>query len=509
MTRVIGPRSGSSGGQLSPHVPPAIPVNFSPLGGGDWEEDELSRQRRRRLRWRRAGGAALALVGAAAGLAFASQIYEARDALLIRPPGGNGTVPKATDGALAAEMEILRSSDVVRQAIERVGVEALYPGLESEPVEAALASATDRVQSGLVVRTLPGSDVIEVTFRHGRAEVAADTVNRLVERYQELRRATLAPAASSERFLSDRIAEQRQALADTEARLAVFHAENPATAAADPRRAIADRRVAIETELRTLRDAIDRERAVGQTEDPSVARARARLDELELEEQQILNTHVEGSRAVAKIRHEIGLVRDYLATKEQTASREQGRRLEVLRSRQRELEAELGGLGQGERHLPELERQVRELERERDVAARRLDAYQRELETATLAADVDEHRVAVAVHVLESARPPTFTVVPVGRARVAWALTGAAGVALIGAGVSDWLERRRRRRAPAIWTAHVGAGAEGGPVALLVGNQQQRGGSPVVLLLGGSEKPAPPAPGEPPAGPAEPGDEER
>lgn len=497
MTRAIGPRSGSGGGQLTPHAPPAVPVNFSPLGGGDWEEDELSRQRRRRLRWRRAGGAALALVGAAAGLAFASQIYEARAALLIRPPGGNGTVPKATDGALAAEMEILRSSDVVQQAIERVGVEALYPGLEGEPADAALASATDRVQSALLVRTLPGSDVIEVTFRHGRAEVAADTVNRLVDRYQELRRSTLAPAASSERFLSDRIGEQRQALADAEARLAAFHASNPATASSDPRRSIADRRVTIEAELRTLRDAIDRERTVGQAEDPSVARARARLDELELEEQQILNTHVEGSRAVAKIRHEIGLVRDYLASKEKSASREQGRRIDVLRARQGELEKELSGLGEGERNLPELERQTRELERERDVAARRLDAYQRELETATLAADVDEHRVAVAVHVLEAARPPTFTVIPVGRAYVAWALTGAAAVALLGALVTDWLERRRQRRAPAIWTAHVGAGSTGGPVALLVGNQQQRGGSPVVLLLSG-DKPAPP-PEEPPA----------
>jgi uncharacterized protein involved in exopolysaccharide biosynthesis len=494
MTRAIGPRSEGEG-QLTPQGQPAVPVSFSPLGGGDWEEDELTRQRRRRLRWRRAGGAALALVGAAAGLAFASQIYEARAALLIRPPGGNGTVPQAIDGALAAEMEILRSSDVVRQAIERVGVEALYPGLEGEPVEAALASATDRVQSALLVKTLPGSDVIEVTFRHGRAEVAADTVNRLVERYQELRRATLAPAASSERFLSDRIAEQRQALADSEARLAAFHAANPATASTDPRRSIVDRRLAIEAELRMLRDGIDRERTVGQAEDPSVARARARLDELELEEQQILNTHVEGSRAVAKIRHEIGLVRDYLATKEKSASREQGRRLDVLRARQGELEAELAGLGEGERNLPELERQVRELERERDVAARRLDAYQRELETATLAADVDEHRVAVAVHVLEGARPPTFTVIPVGRARVAWALTGAAAVALVGAGVTDWLERRRRRRAPAIWTAHVGAGGEGGPVALLVGNQPQGGGSPMVLLLSG-EKPKPPE--EPP-----------
>jgi uncharacterized protein involved in exopolysaccharide biosynthesis len=497
MTREIGPRSGTGGGPPAPHVQPAVPVHFAPLGGGDWEEDELTRARRRRLRWRRAGGAALALVGAAAGLAFASRIYEARASLLIRPPGGSATVPHAVDGALSAEMEILRSSDVVRQAIERVGVGALYPGLEDEPADAALEAATDQVREGLSVRTLPGSDVIEVTFRHPRAEVAADTVNRLVDRYQELRRVTLAPAASSERFLTDRIDEQRQALADAEEKLAAFHTENPGVAGTDPRKSLVERRAAIEAELRTLRDAIDRERTVGRSEDPSVARARARLDELEIEERQILNTHVEGSRAVAKIRHEIGLVRDYLASKEQSAGREQGRRLEVLRARQKELDEQLANLGRGERDLPELERQVRELERERDGVARRLDAYQHELESAALAADVDEHKVAVAVHVLEPARPPTVTMIPVERARVAWALTGAAAVALLGAGLSDWLERRRARRAPAVWTAHVGPGGQNGPVALLLPNQQrERGGSPVVLLLSSSDQPGKP-PGEP------------
>ena len=194
-------------------------------------------------------------------------------------------------------------------------------------------------------------------------------------------------------------------------------------------------------------------------------------------------------------------MRDYLAGKEQSAGRETGRRIEVLRARQRELESELANLGQGERDLPELERQVRELERDRDVVARRLDAYQRELESAALAADVDEHKVAVAVHVLEAARPPTVTVIPVGRARVAWALTGAAAVALLGAGITDWLERRRARRAPAIWTAHVGAGGEGGPVALLLPNQQKgRGGSPVVLMLSAPDQ-AGKAPGQPPEDP--------
>jgi uncharacterized protein involved in exopolysaccharide biosynthesis len=486
MTRAIGPRSVTSGSELQARPEQALPVHFSPLSGGDWQEDELSRARRRRKRWQRAGAAALVLSSAAAILLLASRVYEARSAVLIRPPGGNGTVPQATDGALQSEIEILRSTEVVEQAVAQIGLVTLYPALADEEPAAARAEAAERVKRELAVRTLPGSDVIEVTFRHDEAELAAATVNHIVERYQESRRATLAPAASAQ-FLNDRIAEQQKALAEAEGVLAAFHAENPALAASDPRRSLAERRATLEAEQRSLRDAFDAERTSGSAEDPSVARARARLDELELELQRTLNTHVEGSRAVSKVRHEIGLVREYLASKERSATQELAKRLELLRTRQRDAEEQLAALAQSERDLPELEKQARELERARDVAARRLDAYQREIETATVAADVDEHKVAVAVRVLEPARAPTSTMIPAGRARFAVALTGAALLALAGAALADWLERRRQQRQPMVWTAHVGAGGEGGSVALLMGNQQRGpGGGPVVLLLSGN-----------------------
>jgi uncharacterized protein involved in exopolysaccharide biosynthesis len=486
MTRAIGPRSVASGSELQARAEQAIPVHFSPLAGGDWAEDEATRARRRRLRWQRAGVIALALTSAAAILLLASRVYEARSAVLIRPPSVNGGVPQAIDGALQSEVEILRSSEVVRGAIEQVGLESLYPSLADEAPEAGLASATDRVKGGLAVRTLPGSDVIEVTFQHGEAEVAADVVNRVVERFQASRREALAPVAS-ERFLTERIEEQQRALAEAESELAYFHAAHPALAASDPRRSLADRRATLESGLRSLRDQFDAARAAGSSEDPSVQRARERLDELELELQRTLNTHVEGSRAVSKLRHEIGLVREYLATKEQAATREQGRRFEVLRTREKELAAELAALEGGERGLPELERQARELERVRDVMARRLDAYQRELESASVAADVGGHNVAVAVRVLEAAHAPTHTLIPPARARVAVALTGAALLALAGAALLDWLERRRSRRQPMVWTAHVGAGGESGSVALLMPNSERgSGGGPVVLLLSGA-----------------------
>lgn len=503
MTRAIGPLSVAGGSELQPHTEPAIPVQFLPLGGGDWDEDRASRARRRRRRWQIAAGAALSLAVAAFVLALVSRVYEARSSVLIRPPSGNGTVPQAIDGALQSEVEILQSFEVLRQAIERVGVEVLYPGLERESTGATRAAAIGRMREALAVRTLPGSDVIEVTFRHANAEMAADTVNRLVDRFQQSRRETLAPVAS-ERFLQERIEAQRAALAEAESALTAFHAEHPGLASKDPRQALADQRATIEDELRTLRDASDAARSAGNSEDPSVGRARTRLDELELELQKTLNTHVEGSRAVSGVRHQIGLVRNYLASKEREATQEQGRRLELLGKRQQELEARLAELGQGERDLPELERTKGELARERDVVARRLDAYQRELEAATLAADVDEHKVAVAVRILERAHAPTTAMIPEERARFAWALVAAALLALAGAFLMDWLEQRRTQRQPMVWTAHVGAGGEGGSVALLMPNQRQGpGGGPVVLLLSGAGEGngghAPPGAGTPSA----------
>src|SRR5262245_61190955 len=129
MTRAIGPRSVANGSELEARPELAIPVQFSPLGGGDWDEDEASRARRRRLRWQIGGGLALALAIASFAIVIASSVYEARSSVLIRPPNGNSTVPQAVDGALQSEVEILRSFEVLRQALESIGVDVLYPGL--------------------------------------------------------------------------------------------------------------------------------------------------------------------------------------------------------------------------------------------------------------------------------------------------------------------------------------------------------------------------------------------
>jgi uncharacterized protein involved in exopolysaccharide biosynthesis len=471
---------GASGDDV--RIAEAVPVQVTPGASTAEDDDGAARARRRRLRWQVSFALALALAIASCVVVATSAVYEARSTVLIRPPEAKGGVPLAVGGALQSEVEILRSFDVLRQALESIGVDVLYPGLGGETPGALRAAAVARMRDALAVRTRPDSDVIEVTFRHPDAQLAADVVSRLVERFQRSRPAMLSAAASRD-FLHERIEGQRETLAAAENALAAFHAEHPGLAAGEPQRALAERRLALEDELRALRDAADEARGSRAARDPSVERARARLDELELELQGTLESHVEGSRAVTKLQSEIGRVRAFLAGRERAAARERERRIERLDSRRRELETRLTALAEAERALPELELRAREFARARDVAARRLDAYQRELETATLAADTSRHAVEVSARVLEAAQPPTSRTIPGERARAAWALLGGALLVLLGSLALDVFAPSAPRPPPALWAAHVGAGAADGSLALVLpGGERGASGGPALLL---------------------------
>ena len=92
-------------------------------------------------------------------------------AVLIRPPAREA--PQAVGNALRAEVEILGSFDVLRQTLERIGVDVLYPGLEGETLEAVRAAAVTRMQGALTVRTVPSSSMAPtIVARDGRPVLA-------------------------------------------------------------------------------------------------------------------------------------------------------------------------------------------------------------------------------------------------------------------------------------------------------------------------------------------------
>ncbi|MBI1682828.1 GumC family protein [Caulobacter hibisci] len=86
-----------------------------------------------------------------------------------------------------AEMEILSSKDLRAKAIDKVGLQRVYPDLVGQPN--ALETAAAQLSKDLAIDNVPQSNVIELSLRNRDAHVAAEVLNTLVGLYIERRRA--------------------------------------------------------------------------------------------------------------------------------------------------------------------------------------------------------------------------------------------------------------------------------------------------------------------------------
>ncbi|MGI9500431.1 MAG: GumC family protein [Geminicoccaceae bacterium] len=131
------------------------------------------------------------------GVIVATQpkIYEASSTILVRFGQEYLYIPSVGDRSLTppasllelvnAEMQIMSTSDLKLQVIEEVGLDILYPDLVENPKvrdEALLQFGKD-----LFIATDANSHVIHVWFRHGDPEIAARTVNIIIDHYLDKR----------------------------------------------------------------------------------------------------------------------------------------------------------------------------------------------------------------------------------------------------------------------------------------------------------------------------------
>jgi uncharacterized protein involved in exopolysaccharide biosynthesis len=460
-------RVAAGEGEQTTRVADAVPLKVSPAPGGRPPEDPVLRAGRRRIRWLIGGSIALLLSVTSIWTVFDASSYEARAALLIRAPGAEAGVPQAIDGALQSEREVLQSFDVLRRTLESIRVALLYPDLTGASFGVVRAAGVTRMRDSLRVRTPPGTDVIEVTFRHADPELAAEVVNRLVKRFRRARQKIAPPVVSRSR-LHERIGKEEEALSAAEAALAGFLEARPDLAEDNPRAALIEGRVELERELRTQRW-IEDHLMEQPLDDAPVRQARARLEEVELELEAARVTYASTSIEVANLKRKVEGAREHLEAKVRTARRERERSLQVQREQVERVETKLYEFDRAEQALPALERERRELIRSRDLAKRRLDVFQREFEEATLAAEVGRHRLANAMHVLTHARPPEARTVPPEKARMAWALLGVALVVVLAVIAADVVDDHRvERTAPVLYAAQLGRHTEGQPIALRV-----------------------------------------
>ena len=221
-----------------------------------------------------------------AGAAYFAKTYFTADALLILLVGSDSAVVQnsldltntqiSVDGlkAVQAEIQIIQTDDVLRAAIERVGVEALYPRLSGARFFGLLApyGATDRIivaverfRDDLRAEAQGSSNAIRVSFTHDNRDLAVKAVQAVIDAYLLRRKSIYANQNAA--TLGDEIGRYTGRLRQFEAEILavkrksdvldmaqdIVLATNRLDGIAQRQNQVRERRVAVQTEIGAVR----------------------------------------------------------------------------------------------------------------------------------------------------------------------------------------------------------------------------------------------------------------
>jgi uncharacterized protein involved in exopolysaccharide biosynthesis len=143
-----------------------------------------------RHKWKILICTAAGLLAAAAIYFFLPPVYESEAKLFVRYVVDNSAVDglesqiktpnPQTDTLINSEVEILTSSDLIRQVAESVGVDRLVPNAGSK---ATIDKAVENIFHGLDVSVVKGTNIIIAAFKSGDQKLPMPILQQLVERY--------------------------------------------------------------------------------------------------------------------------------------------------------------------------------------------------------------------------------------------------------------------------------------------------------------------------------------
>jgi uncharacterized protein involved in exopolysaccharide biosynthesis len=323
---------------------------------------------------------------------FQTQIYQSTAVLLIkfgremisRPEiGERETLVNRENAIINVEIQILRSEAVVEGAIEALTVKELYPGLYENPPEGVPIDrvAASRFRRNFIVSAVPASDVLKVSFRHTDPEVAAKTVNVLVDQFKKKHLETFGRGEATV-FLDEQVESYRAALEQKEGQVQEFRSLHTAFSVKDPGALLMSQQSSLTGDLDRAREqiaAIRRRLATPAPVDTTERRSdRAELRS-RLDEQTRLTTNLEA------------------------------------------VEAELG-------NLAVLQKEYRQLVRERDETEELYHTYFKKLADARISNEMDRKRIAN-ISVIQDGRVPLK---PIRPKKVLYVAVGASAGLVLG-----------------------------------------------------------------------------
>lgn len=426
----------------------------------------------------------LVIVGAVVIYTFTSTPqYEAKASLMIkvgreyvyRPEVGEERPQMVLnrEDLLNSELEILTSRDLAARIIETVGVYKLYPGIdkraplfslttvrdaidvvvvwfEGRPVQtedsSRMEKAIRRFTGSLKVESIPKSNVVRVQFRNADAEVAALTVNALLESFKTMRLEVFSGPKSS--FLEEQMVYYRDLLRDSEQRFETFRQEHGVFSLDQQRSLLLNQRSAFDTELKATENRVeevskrlaslqDQQKRISEMVPmgadtggvPVIDDARSRLLALQLKEQELLAKYRDESQIVKNVREEKKVVEDFLArvqndrsTRTRTGKNPvyEQLQLEIVRTgaehisliaKRAAIVQQMAELNEALRTLDLRDKELQQIEREIKNNRQNYETYLARSEEARISGEMDQQKM-VNISVVESASVPVRPVLP-------------------------------------------------------------------------------------------------
>lgn len=236
--------------------------------------------------------------------------------------------------AIEAERKILESKQLIRQVVEVIGVQNIYPKLmrgTDEVQKWQVKAATSKFLGNLESFADKGANVIEIVFSHQNPEVAAMALNVLIEELKERHLQVFSDPKAA--FLVQRLGEYEKDLENAERTLQSFKEKHDLSSPLeDQQRRLLDQRshldmnnktmttqlqgllgkiASLETQMKTVPALIP----LSTTEAGGmVAKAKSELFTLKRQRQGLLIKYTEKSAPVRNIEKEIELMEAFIKT---------------------------------------------------------------------------------------------------------------------------------------------------------------------------------------------------
>jgi uncharacterized protein involved in exopolysaccharide biosynthesis len=297
------------------------------------------------------------------------------------------------------------------------------------PLQAAMLT----FEKNLVVEgTKTKSSVIEVSFQHQDPQIAAKALNMLVDFYKGKHLEVYSSPQYS--FLEEQLAAYDQKLRQSENELEAFKQKNRVFSLDEQRSLLLQQRMKLDTDLKNTGTRInelqerlsspksqmqtmseDKDRYTQTERDEITVNAKARLLDLRLKEQQLLEKYKESNRLVMNVRKEIELVTDFLRQQEEdTASKEALKTEAELNSQSAKEKTIRLQLSQVDREIQSMdlkENELVDLKREAATNDKNYRTYVDKLEEARISDDMNLQKMAN-VSVIQAATVPAKPIKP-------------------------------------------------------------------------------------------------